>query len=237
MPKGVRMLRPARLFDGRAAVPSVRVLTLIDWFANQSIYGTPESRRSAPQPDHRRAARRDPEARHRRSVDPTHRERSGSAGGPRAPLLRVEGRSPDRDRRSDRRGSADAAPRRARRARSRARPRPRSRLPLHRATRRPDAQRAVRRDRRRRAPSPAAPPPLRRLERRDRRRADGAARPTARLPRPARRECRPGNDADLFTVRGGCHLAIRFRRDQSAPAPPHDGGAGRTSPRSESWKS
>jgi hypothetical protein len=211
---------------------------MINWFANQSIYGTAESRGTASESDHRRSPRRDSEARHRRGIGAADREGSRASGRTRAPLLRVQGRSPDRDGRSGRRGPTPAAARRARRARSGACAGTRARLPLHRATRRSHAQRAVRRDRRRGAASTAAPSPLRRPECRDRRRADGDARSIARLPGAARRQRRPGNAFDQSDVRGGCLLAIRSRRDQPAPVPPHGRGAGRPSPRSRStsWK-
>jgi len=230
MPEGVRV-------QPQSPASSHSVLTLIDWFANQSIYGTPESRRTAPQSDHRRSPRRHPEARPRRGVRAAHRQGSRLAGGARAPLFRVEGRPPDRDGRSSGRGPPHAPARRARRPRSRARARARSRFPLHRASRRSHAQRAVRGDRRRGAQAPAASQALRGPRQRNRRRADGDARSPTRLPRPARRERRPGDDVDLSVVRGGRHLAIRPGRHQPAPTPPHGGRPRRASSRSESWKS
>ena len=66
--------------------------------------------------------------------------------------------------------------------------------------------------------------------------ADRDARPPSRLSGSARRERRSRDDAHLSAVRGGRHLAIRFRRHQPAPAPTHGRGAGRPSPRSHQWK-
>jgi hypothetical protein len=209
---------------------------MVNWFANQTIYGTTQSRRTTPQSDHRGPARRDPQARHRRGVDPAHRRRGRSACGSRPPLLRLEGRPADRDRRSDRRGSADAAPSRARRSRPRARSRARPRLSLHRVPRRPRPEHLVHGNRGGSPPPPSVAQAFGSFERGDRGRAHRPTRPSARLSEPSRRQRRSRLDAHLPAVRGRRDLATRSRCDQPAPAPPHGGGAGRQLPRSQQWK-
>lgn len=182
-------------------------LTRVNWSSNQPTYGTSESRRSAPQPDHRRTAQRDPEARDRRGIGTAHCRRGEPARRTRPPLFRFEGRPLDRDRRAGRGGLADAAPCRARRPRSGARTRARARLPVHRISRRSRTQRSLRRDQRRRPTATSAAEASRRTQRRDRGRAHRLARSAARLSGPPRRERRPRHDAHLPAVRRRCRLA------------------------------